>query len=1172
MGGPYTQFNGILDGNNKKITGLTITGGSYSGLIGSASNSAIIKNIDLEEVMPVKCSTYVGTLAGALNGTTIENIDIDGNTIEGMGYVGGMAGYSTIPMNNYEINNITINSYGPNDYKYYGGLFGYTTNELDEIFIKNSTINGRSTTGSIVGYTTSPVQRIDINNTNISGTEYTGGAIGQTTNSLNKVTIKDVNINATETKSYIGGIVGYQNSETSEMNTTWVENLEITGTGNYVGGLFGYTNGKIKKQLYNIINTKVQGNNYVGGLVGQLNTNGLIETVEIEEPIEVEGANYIGGLVGAANSATLNEIKFATKSTGTGKFVGGIYGSVTGGYTKNSVGSIDVHVTSGGSGIAGYMGANNATVDGLIIESGNGGSVTTYVDRATSYWSAYWMNLNNFYYFDDYIVGTYSGVLYDDAAKNISAYESAVDTKIGGDNDGTGYYFDFDENNEIHLYRLEDRPIEFNLQGSGTESDPYLIHNAEEWNEATTKAQQVGVYYKLVNDIDFSGKEFYKMGGPYTKFNGTLDGNNKKITGLTITGESYTGLFGYIGSPAIIKNLTIKDCEIKKAGTYVGLLSGYIKNGAILENIIIKDNTISGMGYTGGVTGATDGNIANVTLKNITINHYTIKDHNYIGGISGYQDNINAQTNNVSIDGITITGNATYVGGLYGYTSGKIQKQLRKYKNIEVNGNNSVGGLVGKLADSGSIETAEIESQIKVSGTGNYIGGIVGEGGTVQEIKTNTKVNGNSYVGGISGRNTTIKNVLVVTEVTGTGNYTGGIKGYTSGNIEGAILESGSSNKYTFYGNTSGTYTDCYYIEGFISNTIQGTQWPSSYINNLQQYSQAIETEHTGDTNNTGYYFGNLEDENGIHLIPSQTTNKTTPLEISYSGIDQAIRIKDTGTYKLEVWGAQGGSTKSSDIVSSVGGYGGYSVGYVDLEKGQILYVTVGSAGESTESGSTSKTVSGGFNGGANGYMRGSSGTSTGGGGGATHISFVPGLLPSLQTSTNDILIVAGGGGGGHTDTDGNGYNQKGGNAGGYIGHYATQIEGSCSSSCTLYEFPSGGTQTSGGLGVSDWSSGTVSITDYTGKFGQGATGTSSYGGGGAGFYGGGSGSYSGGGGGSSYIGNSHLTNKAMYCYECETSEDTNTKTISNTLVMDTPTPMCSKIGNGYARITYINN
>ena len=154
MGGPFTVFNGTLDGNNKKITGLTITGGSYTGLVGYAGSSATIKDIDLESVTPVKASTYVGTLAGVLNGTTIENIDIEGNTVEGMGYVGGMAGYSTIPMNNYEIKNITINKYGPRDYKYYGGLFGYTTKSLDEIFVKNTIVNGRSNTGSVVGYTT----------------------------------------------------------------------------------------------------------------------------------------------------------------------------------------------------------------------------------------------------------------------------------------------------------------------------------------------------------------------------------------------------------------------------------------------------------------------------------------------------------------------------------------------------------------------------------------------------------------------------------------------------------------------------------------------------------------------------------------------------------------------------------------------------------------------------------------------------------------------------------------------------------------------------------------------------------------------------------------------------------------------------------------------------------
>lgn len=60
-------------------------------------------------------------------------------------------------------------------------------------------------------------------------------------------------------------------------------------------------------------------------------------------------------------------------------------------------------------------------------------------------------------------------------------------------------------------------------------------------------------------------------------------------------------------------------------------------------------------------------------------------------------------------------------------------------------------------------------------------------------------------------------------------------------------------------------------------------------------------------------------------------------------------------------------------------------------------------------------------------------------------------------------------------------------------------------------------------------------------------------------------------GGGSGYIGNSNLTNKAMYCYNCPTSDDVSTKTINTTCTSETPTTNCSKQGNGYARITIMS-
>ena len=77
-------------------------------------------------------------------------------------------------------------------------------------------------------------------------------------------------------------------------------------------------------------------------------------------------------------------------------------------------------------------------------------------------------------------------------------------------------------------------------------------------------------------------------------------------------------------------------------------------------------------------------------------------------------------------------------------------------------------------------------------------------------------------------------------------------------------------------------------------------------------------------------------------------------------------------------------------------------------------------------------------------------------------------------------------------------------------------------------------------------------------------------GGGGGGFYGGGHAYNDKGYGGSGYIGNTLLTNKSMYCYNCTESSDTATKTISTTCSNETPTENCAKKSNGYVRITYI--
>ena len=268
-----------------------------------------------------------------------------------------------------------------------------------------------------------------------------------------------------------------------------------------------------------------------------------------------------------------------------------------------------------------------------------------------------------------------------------------------------------------------------------------------------------------------------------------------------------------------------------------------------------------------------------------------------------------------------------------------------------------------------------------------------------------------------------------------------------------------------------------------------------------------------------------------------------------YTGGEQEFTTPCSGEYKLETWGAQGGYG-SYGTGTKIGGYGAYSFGNISTVKENNIFINIGGKGGQYNAG---------YNGGGKGAFARSSPEYSGGGGGATHIAKTSGILSALENSKKDIFIVASGGGGGSTCATEEVTNVlAGGSGGGIIGN------------SNIRKTNYGASQTNGGTNLSG-------VGNY-GTFGQGGHGyvsnlnrCESVGGGGGGFYGGASNNYSGSGG-SSYIGNSLLTDKAMYCYNCQESSEESTKTISTTCVSETPTSNCSKQGNGYARITYLGN
>lgn len=285
----------------------------------------------------------------------------------------------------------------------------------------------------------------------------------------------------------------------------------------------------------------------------------------------------------------------------------------------------------------------------------------------------------------------------------------------------------------------------------------------------------------------------------------------------------------------------------------------------------------------------------------------------------------------------------------------------------------------------------------------------------------------------------------------------------------------------------------------------------------------------------TAFYF--KLNNNKIYGVGSANYNGSV-MNFDYTGSVQTATLAP-GTYKLECWGAQGGSYSSY-----YGGAGGYSVGTITLTKNSTdLYIYVGGQPEATTS--TGETP-GGFNGGGKGCSRTYNYSSYGqGGGGATDV----------RIGKNDLyarVIVAGGGGGSSSEN----------------------------SLTTKYGGGTTGGSSASGYGATQTAAGT------NGSFGQGGSATTSgtnynygSGGGGGGWYGGGACSdysdstnyrgYNGGGSGYVYT-SATAANYPSGNYVNSSYYLTNAQTIAGNQSFKSPdgTNETGHTGNGFCRIT----
>ena len=212
-----------------------------------------------------------------------------------------------------------------------------------------------------------------------------------------------------------------------------------------------------------------------------------------------------------------------------------------------------------------------------------------------------------------------------------------------------------------------------NLDGQGTETEPYLITSSAELKQLADCLNNCGAapmdtdscgygnfcgyYFKLTKDIDLDGIEWEPIGhSGSTYFAGHFDGDDHTISNMTTTGRTApgedgtdcsrfnaAGLFGWCAFGSV-KNVTVDNADVTAIGqNEMGYAGGLIAVpfGCSVINCHVKNSTIesgrvpiTNSNFAGGVAGMA----AAATFEECSSVNNTVRGTMYVGGFIGSQE------------------------------------------------------------------------------------------------------------------------------------------------------------------------------------------------------------------------------------------------------------------------------------------------------------------------------------------------------------------------------------------------------------------------------------------------------------------------------------------------------------------------------------------------------
>ncbi len=675
------EFNGTFDGNGFVLDNLhvAVDGGSYGvGVFGVTGAGAAIKNLKVgagSSIVVTGEVYYTGGVVGQNKGL-VENCSFSG-TVSGYRYVGGIVG------NNASGKVVGSESDGKVVGKWFvGGIAGYVEGGASvSESINRGTVTGVKHVGGISGQANgnSLSQASIVLCGNQGEVQMTGGADG-----------------SYETMAGVGGVVGFSYLSTVER----CYNIALVTSDNfnpYVGGIVGNNMDATVTDCYNTWNVVGSKGAYAGGIVGI--NKGEKSVVKSCYTVARAFADMYSGEICPENDnlGTVADCYFdrqtgaSESSVGEGMLTRDLASgkALTGFSEEIWTFTADLYPMLKGT-------ENDSKVQlmasPVILSASEDGTVCDRLDFVTG----------------NFRLGQAEGVVWtsDNAAVSISGKDAVVTRSTDGDMKVLLIAQKGDYKKGVHVV------VVANLEGAGTEENPFLIKNANQFryfaSRVTSGYSYEGEFIRLAGDIDLGGESnpYQPAGFGSGTFSGTFNGDGHTISGVYVNqpNSMNVGLFSRLSEKGTIKNLTVSDSKFVGSGS-VGAIVG--KSAGVVIRCG-NHGKVEGMLGVGGIVGGMESSMTCQLTECFNTGEIS-SGRGQVGGIIGsasYLPSISHCFNSGKVTDLATGRKPGQTGGIAGYSSVPIEYCYNAGIITDLSDNESMssaGGIVGRCYGSAAV-------------------------------------------------------------------------------------------------------------------------------------------------------------------------------------------------------------------------------------------------------------------------------------------------------------------------------------------------------------------------------------------------------------------------------------------------------------------------------------